>query len=58
LAGTTESVAQRGLPVPAAAARPLEEHVLQRLPAITGKQALRRVVVLDAAALHDDDALA
>src|SRR5262249_34159214 len=42
----------------AAPARHVEKHLFERLAAITHEQALGRVVVLYASALHDDDALA
>src|SRR5262245_45900242 len=42
----------------AATARDVEEHLLQRLAAVAGQKARRRVVILDAAALHDDDPVA
>ena len=41
-----------------AAARDVEEHLFERLAAVAVEQARRRVVVLDAARFHDDDALA
>ena len=40
------------------AARDVEEHFLQRVAAVAREQAGRRVVVLDAALLHEDHALA
>ena len=42
----------------AATARHVEKHLFQVLPAILAQQMLRRIVVHDAASLHDDDALA
>src|SRR5437773_1565683 len=42
----------------AASARDVETHLFERAPAVADEQARRRVVVLDAPALHDDDALA
>ncbi len=42
----------------AVAARDVEKNLFQRAPAVARQQFCRRVVVLDAAALHDDDALA
>ena len=47
--------ASRGL---AAAARDVEEHLFEIAAAVAREQARRRVVVLDAAALHHDDAVA
>src|SRR5687767_560736 len=41
-----------------AAARNVEEHLLQILAAVARQQLRRRAVILDAALLHDDDALA
>ena len=41
-----------------AAARDVEENLFQRAPAVARQQPLRRVVVLDAAVLHDDDTFA
>src|SRR5256885_182439 len=42
----------------AAAARDIEEDFLQGLAAVAREKVVGRVVVLDAAALHDDDAFA
>src|SRR6267143_756707 len=45
-------------PLARAAARHVEKNLLQGLAAVAGEQMRRRVVVLDAPLLHDDDALA
>src|SRR3954452_9261496 len=42
----------------AAPAHDVEEYLLERFAAVADEQTLRGVVVLDAAALHDDHALA
>src|SRR5436853_6302412 len=42
----------------AAPARDVEKPLFERLTSIADEEPLRRVVVLDAALLHDDDALA
>src|SRR6185503_9749509 len=55
-AGTTTACSLRGLAQ--ASACDVEEDLLQRRASVTREQAHGRVVVLDAAELHDDDALA
>src|ERR1700712_154259 len=40
------------------AARDIQEHLLERRPVVAGHDSVRAVVVLDAAAFHDDNAVA
>src|ERR1700748_3620851 len=55
---TTDMVSLSHLIRMTAAAGDVEENLFQRIASVAREQALRRIVVLDAALLHDDDALA